>query len=49
MKTGALEYSDNLFRLLDCDPKEFESSYEKFMSFIHPDDIEHATKNGEEQ
>ena len=48
MKTGALEYSDNLFRLLDCDPNEFEPSYEKFMSFIHPDDVEHATKNGEE-
>ncbi|MDQ3052100.1 MAG: PAS domain S-box protein, partial [Bacteroidota bacterium] len=30
--TGALEYSDNLFRLLDCEPQEFVPSFEKFLS-----------------
>ncbi len=46
--TGVLEYSDNLFRLLDCEPNEFEPSFEKFLSFIHPDDLEQVSKNGEE-
>ncbi len=48
MEKGDLEYSQNLFRLLDCEPNEFVPTYEKFMSFIHPDDIAHVTKNGEE-
>ncbi len=46
--TGSLEYSDNLFRLLDCEPNEFEPSFEKFLSFIHPDDLQQVIKNGEE-
>ncbi len=48
MTTGVMEYSDNLFRLLDCEPGEFVPSFEKFLSFIHPGDLEHVTKNGEE-
>ncbi len=47
LKTGALEYSHNLLRLLDCEPNEFEPSYEKFLSFIHPDNAEQVIKNGE--
>jgi len=45
--TGVLEYSDNLFRLLDYDPQEFVPSFEKFLSFIHPDDLQEAIRNGE--
>ncbi|CAN5890738.1 hypothetical protein BH11BAC4_BH11BAC4_08770 [soil metagenome] len=48
MTTGSLEYSDNLFRLLDCEPQEFIPSFEKFLSFIHPDDLNQVIKNGEE-
>ncbi len=46
--TGALEYSDNLFRLLDCEPDEFVPSFEKFLSFIHPDDLQQVVSNGEQ-
>ena len=45
--TGALEYSDNLFRLLDCEPQEFTPSIEKFLSFVHPDDVQQVINNGE--
>jgi two-component system CheB/CheR fusion protein len=43
--TDALEYSDNLFLLLDCEPKEFEPSLVNFNSFIHPDDLPQVIKN----
>ena len=46
--TGALQYSHNLFLLLDCEPDEFEPTYEKFISFIHPEDLAQVLKNGEE-
>jgi len=46
--TGSLEYSDNLFRLLDCEPQEFVPSFEKFLSFIHPDDLRRVVNNGEQ-
>ncbi len=46
--TGSLEYSDNLFRLLDCEPEEFVPSFEKFLSFIHPDDLQQVIQNGEQ-
>lgn len=48
MTTGSMEYSDNLFLLLDCEPNEFEPSFEKFLSFIHPDDLAQVIRNGEE-
>ncbi len=44
--TGVLEYSDNLFRLFDCEPQEFVPSLEKFLSFIHPDDLQQVINNG---
>ena len=46
--TGALEYSDNLFRLLDCEPQEFVPSFEKFLSFTHPDDLQQVISNGDQ-
>jgi len=45
---NVLEYSASLFRLLDCEPNEFEPSLEKFTSFIHPDDLQQVIKNREE-
>jgi len=48
MASGKLVYSDSLFRLLDCEPDEFVPSFEKFLSFIHPDDLQEVTNNGEE-
>ena len=45
---GVMEYSDNLFRLLDCEPQEFVPSFEMFLTFIHPDDLQQAIDNGEQ-
>jgi len=48
MTTGILAYSDNLFRLMDCEPQEFIPTFEIFLSFIHPDDLQEVISNGEE-
>jgi len=36
--TNELTFSDNLYRLLDCEPQSFKSSIEIFLNFVHPDD-----------
>lgn len=46
--TQVMEYSDNLFRILDCEPQEFIPSFENFISFIHPDDLPQVIENGEQ-
>ncbi len=46
MQTGELEFSDNLFRLFGFQPNEFEPSFEKYHSLIHPDDKEQVMKDG---
>jgi signal transduction histidine kinase/CHASE3 domain sensor protein len=38
IKEDKLNFSNNLYRLLGCDPNEFEPSFENFLDFIHPDD-----------
>jgi len=48
MANDKLDYSDSLFRLLDCEPDEFVPSFEKFLTFIHPDDLQEVIKNGEQ-
>jgi signal transduction histidine kinase len=47
LNTNKLEYSDNLYRLLGCEPGEFEPSMEKYFSFIHPEDKNAVLKNWE--
>ncbi|MCE3280691.1 MAG: hypothetical protein K0S44_2882 [Bacteroidetes bacterium] len=39
-ENGKLEYSDNLFRLLGHQPGDFQPTFEKYFSFIHPDEQE---------
>lgn len=34
-----LEWSDEIFRILEINPNEFKASYEGFLNAIHPDDI----------
>ncbi len=36
------QYSDNLYRLLGCEPQEFEANQESFLKFVHPDDQEYV-------
>lgn len=43
-KTKKLIYSENLYRLLGCEPFEFEPSRKKFLSFVHPDDVEYLVQ-----
>ena len=45
---GVMEYSDNLFRLFDCEPQEFVPSFEKFLTFIHPGDLQQVIDNEEQ-
>ena len=39
-----VKYSDNVYRLFGYEPNEFESNYERFLSFVHNDDIEKVKK-----
>ena len=36
--TDTVTWSDQLYRIYDVDPDEFEATYEGFLDFIHPDD-----------
>ena len=45
--TGELHWSDEIFRIFGCQPGEFEPSYERFFSRVHPDDVE-AVKSSEQ-
>ena len=38
IESNSLTYSRNQYRLLGCEPFEFEPTVEKFMEFVHPDD-----------
>jgi signal transduction histidine kinase len=46
LENSELEYSDNLFRLLGHEPGDFVPSFEKYLSFIHPDDREKIKEDG---
>ncbi len=45
LKTNKLVYSDNLYRLLGCEPQSFEATVENYLEFLHPDD-RHIVSNG---
>ena len=36
--TGRLQWSDEIYRIFEIDPKQFGASYEAFLDVIHPDD-----------
>jgi PAS domain S-box-containing protein len=38
LRTGALGWSDQTYRIFGVDRSGFESSYEAFIAFVHPDD-----------
>jgi hypothetical protein len=38
IKTNQIIYSDNMFRLLGCEPHSFEPTVENYLKFVHQDD-----------
>lgn len=38
LENDHLIWSDEIFRIFECDPDEIAVSYDNFLSFIHPDD-----------
>jgi PAS domain S-box-containing protein len=38
LKSDALKFSDNLYRIFGYTPDEFESTFENFINIVHPDD-----------
>ena len=40
IETNELLWSDEIYRIFDCEPLEFKATYEAFLGFIHPDDRE---------
>lgn len=33
-----LTWSDEIYRIFDCEPQEFQATYEAFLGFVHPED-----------
>jgi len=42
MPTDTNQWSDQLYRIYGYEPQSFNPSYERFLSFLHPDDREHV-------
>jgi PAS domain S-box-containing protein len=38
LQTNSLYWSDEVFRIFEIDPQQFEATYEGFLSAVHPDD-----------
>ncbi|MDH5607907.1 MAG: PAS domain S-box protein [Cyclobacteriaceae bacterium] len=55
IEEGTLSWSDQIYRIFGLQPQEFLATYEAFLSFIHPDDVEIVTSgvnmaiNGEKE
>ena len=41
MPTDTNRWSDQLYRIYGCEPQSFNPSYDRFLSFVHPEDREH--------
>jgi PAS domain S-box-containing protein len=42
--TGALYWSDEIFRIFDLSPEKFEATYEAFLNTVHPHDREYVDR-----
>ncbi len=40
LRTGALAWSDEVFRIFEIGPRDFGASYDAFLALVHPDDRE---------
>ncbi len=38
LESGVLHWSDEIYRIFELDPAQFQPSYENFLNVIHPDD-----------
>ena len=47
LKTNKIIYSDNMFRLLGCEPNSFEPTFENYLKFVHPEDRHIVTRGNE--
>jgi signal transduction histidine kinase len=48
LTTNKIDYSDNLFRLLGFEPREFEPTFEKYLGMVHPEDREQLARSREQ-
>jgi len=44
LKDKSLEWSDEIYRILELKPQEFDASHEAFMAAVHPDDRTFVTQ-----
>ena len=44
MKDNSLQWSDEVYRLIEVDPDRFDVSYDAFLGMVHPDDMEYVYK-----
>jgi diguanylate cyclase (GGDEF)-like protein/PAS domain S-box-containing protein len=42
---NTIVWSDEVFRIFGHEPQEFPPTYDAFMSFVHPDDVEHIKES----
>jgi PAS domain S-box-containing protein len=40
--TNGLYWSDEIYRIFGCNPKEFGATYDAFLSYVHPDDRDYV-------
>ena len=40
LSANILDYSDNLYRILGCEPQSFEATNQTFLTFVHPEDLQ---------
>ena len=45
LETNKIDYSDNQFRILGCEPEAFVPEKETFLDFVHPEDKEMIAKS----
>jgi PAS domain S-box-containing protein len=43
LATNEFHFSDNLFRLLGCEPQSFAATVENYLQYVHPDDRDIVT------
>lgn len=48
LDSGKAVISDNFYRILGYEPKEFEVTFDSYRSFIHPDDLKQYDQLGKE-